>query len=92
MSNEEKKPDFQQTNIDRNYLVLKETSEGKHGARQTFNASAIYQETFIRFKDDNFCELSDWALKNNSRVFIIELNRPIIKIIPEVTVENNYDL
>ena len=92
MSNEEKKPDFQQTDIDRIYLVLKETCEGKYGATQTFDASIISEEILNRFKNNNFSELSDWALKNNSKVCIVEIHEPLIKIIPEVTIVNNIDL
>ena len=68
------------------YLVLKEHTGKCNGAPQTFDAELIDEEKFISFKNSNFKSLSDWALKNNSRVLIIEAYQPLIKITPNVTV------
>jgi hypothetical protein len=75
--------------VSRSYLLLREVNAGLHGARQTFEAELLSEENFNASKFHNFKDLSEWVLKNNRKVFIIEANKPLIKIIPEVTVVNN---
>jgi hypothetical protein len=77
--------------VSRSYLLLREVNAGLHGASQTFEAEILSEINFNAYKSHNFKDLSEWVLKNNRKVFIIDVNKPLIKIIPEVTVVNNCD-
>lgn len=85
MSNKEKNQQDQETDISNFYIILKETN-----ILDTYDAELIEQYELDNHKGDNFNQLSDWALKNNKKVFIVKGSKALITIIPEVNVVNNY--
>lgn len=85
MSNKEKNQQDQETDISNFYFILKETN-----ILDTYDAELIEQYELDNHKGDDFKKLSDWALKNNKKVYIVNAYKVLITIIPEVNVVNNY--
>lgn len=85
MSNEEKNQNKQKTNINNHYLVLREKN-----TPNDFHAELIDEKDLDNLKAYNFNDLSNWALENNKGVFIVKVNKSLIKIIPEVKIVNKY--
>lgn len=82
-------PNKEQPDVSRTYIVLKEKFDGLYGPPIPicYDAEIISEERFNSIKAHNFDKLSDWVLKNNKRVAIIECPKALIKIAPEVKVE-----
>jgi len=68
------------------YFIMKEINSGMNGHHNTYDAEWISDEKFAEYKFNNFDRLSDWSLKSNRKIFIIEAGKAIVKIIPNVTI------
>jgi len=74
---------------EKSYIILREINGKISGTNQEFTAILISEDEFSANKRDKFKSLSDWSLKNSSNIFIIESNKAIVKIFPQVNIEDN---
>lgn len=88
ISNEEQNGNLQQGAVIRSYLVLYESDP--RGNIEKFDGEIMTAMDFEANKAEGFATMKKWALKNGKQIFIIEAVMPLVKIIPEVTVINNY--
>jgi hypothetical protein len=72
------------------YLVLYETNPNKKNHEtQKFEGEIMSTQNFEINKSEDFDTMKNWALQNGKKVFILKVEEPLIKIIPEVKVINN---